>query len=234
MGTLGRVLGLVESVRLVGEEIRTVTSANAPWMAWNTFLALVPLALAVVLFHKGARRTATWWAGVVAFVLFLPNAPYVLTDVVHLFRVIRYSDANEDVQLLMLHLPLFGAFMAVGFGSYVLSLRLVRNHLRGTGAGTWWIPTLLALNGLTAVGIYLGRVLRLNSWHVVTHPDSVFDSFESLAGRFPLVVIAVTFVVLVVLSTIGALVLDGLVVWYRRQEPRLRSVLGLPEPPQAF
>jgi uncharacterized membrane protein len=55
------------------------------FMVWNSLLALVPLALALVVFRRGARTGTFWWrAGVAIFVVMLPNAPYVLTDVIHL------------------------------------------------------------------------------------------------------------------------------------------------------
>ncbi|MDZ7733274.1 MAG: DUF1361 domain-containing protein [Acidimicrobiia bacterium] len=151
-----------------------------------------------------------------------------MTDVVHLFRIIRFTDSDDDLKLFALYLPLFAVFMGVGFGAYVLSLRRVHGYLGSLGKRGWWLPVYFALNALAAVGIYLGRVIRLNSWHVVTQPDSVFASFESLAGRFPLVVIAVTFVVLVGLSAIGSLLVDGLQVWYRRLALRFQA---LPDPP---
>ena len=63
---------------------------NGPWMTWNVALALLPLLAAVVLFGRdAAHRSMLWWAGLVGLVLFLPNAPYVLTDVVHLPESLR-------------------------------------------------------------------------------------------------------------------------------------------------
>ena len=47
-------------------------------------LAAVPAILAVPLFWGTHRRTPFWWLGVVVFALFLPNAPYVVTDIIHL------------------------------------------------------------------------------------------------------------------------------------------------------
>src|SRR5262245_2969471 len=65
-----------------------VVGRNAWWMGWNTLLAWVPVVLAWGLFRGGADRSVSrsplWWAGLVLFVLFLPNAPYVVTDLFHL------------------------------------------------------------------------------------------------------------------------------------------------------
>ncbi|MDQ1384469.1 MAG: hypothetical protein QOG65_1848 [Actinomycetota bacterium] len=54
------------------------------FMLWNLFLAAVPAVLALALFPTSARRGVAWWLGFGAWVLFLPNAPYLLTDVVHM------------------------------------------------------------------------------------------------------------------------------------------------------
>lgn len=50
---------------------------------------------------------------------------------------------------------------------------------------------------LSAIGIYLGRFLRLNSWHVVTDPKDVGQNLaQSLSHHRPLLAISVTVVIL--------------------------------------
>ncbi len=83
------MLGLETMVRNAGETVYGVVSDHGPWMVWNTILAVVPLVLALALFRSGCRRSVGWWCGVVAFVAFLPNAPYVLSDVIHFFDDVR-------------------------------------------------------------------------------------------------------------------------------------------------
>jgi uncharacterized membrane protein len=214
--------GVVGSIFRVAGEYRSLTSAHGQWMVWNTLLALIPLALAFVVFRPGLRRSPMWWAGAVAFVLFLPNAPYVLTDVVHLFRDIRRED---DLVVLFVYLPTYLLFMAVGFGAYVVSLRRLGAYLGHEGLGRWWVPLFFALQASVAVALYLGRVVRLNSWYVVTAPGEVVGSFDDLAGRFPVQVISVTFVVLVVATGLTWLALDGSIAWGRQQAPRIRRLL---------
>ena len=65
-------------------QVRAVLLRHSGWMAWNLTLALVAVALAVWLFRVERPRTVGWWVGFGAFALFLPNAPYVLTDLIHL------------------------------------------------------------------------------------------------------------------------------------------------------
>ena len=51
----------------------------------NLFLAFIPLVLSLWLFlRRSKRRTLLWWMVFVAFISFLPNASYLLTDIIHL------------------------------------------------------------------------------------------------------------------------------------------------------
>jgi uncharacterized membrane protein len=197
--------GTVASMSSVVHSLHAAAADN-PFLVWNTVLALVPLALAVLLFRDGVRRTVSWWVGVVAWVLFLPNAPYVLTDSVHLLDDIRGA-SNGSVYFGLL--PVYGAFFVVGFLSYVLSLRLARRSVVAHGRARWWLPIEVALHALCAVGMYLGRFVRLNSWDAVVAPSSVTNTIDDLARRFPLGIMLVTFVVLMVGTFVVNAVLDA-------------------------
>jgi uncharacterized membrane protein len=178
----------------------SVASAHGDWMAWNLLLAVVPVLLAAALFRSRARRTGLWWVGVAIFVAFLPNAPYVLTDVIHLFDDIRGT--SSDLVLLGVHLPLYLTFFAIGFGSYVAALELARRFAHGELPGLRWTPVELGLHLLCAAGIYLGRVVRLNSWEILTRPRAVVGGVSWLAGVAPLALVACTAVVLIGLTMV--------------------------------
>jgi uncharacterized membrane protein len=178
----------------------SVASAHGDWMAWNLLLAVMPVVLAAALFRSRARRTSLWWAGVVVFVAFLPNAPYVLTDVVHLLDDIRGT--SSDLVLLGIHLPLYLTFFAIGFGSYVVALELARRFAHGELPGLRWPAVELTLHVLCAAGIYLGRVVRLNSWEILTRPRAVVAGVSWLAGIAPIALVACTAVVLIGLTMV--------------------------------
>jgi uncharacterized membrane protein len=181
----------------VGSIVRSLHGAaiDNPFIVWNTLLALMPLALAAVLFRDRVHRGALWWSGVVAWVLLLPNAPYVLTDSVHLVDDIRTASTTTVYFGL---LPVYGAFFVVGFLSYVLSLWLLRRFVVAHGRGAHWFGIEMVLHALCAVGIYLGRFMRLNSWDVVAAPSTVTGTIDDLARRFPLAIIVMTFFVLAI------------------------------------
>ena len=203
------MFGLVETIRAVAGEGRAVLVDHGDWMAWNTLLATVPLFLANVPVRKENDRTWTWWVGTVAFVAFLPNAPYVLTDVVHLVTDIRRGH-HTDLEVLFLVVPLYLVFFTAGFGCYVLALQRLRLYLRVTaprgGAGGRW------RRGCTACarsGCTWSCPLRFNSWDIVVSPGRLIGTADTLTDTFPMVAMAVMFVILVVLTVLFDVLIEG-------------------------
>jgi uncharacterized membrane protein len=146
------------------------------YMVWNLFLAWLPLVFALLLYAAYRRRhtTAELLALGAAWLVFLPNAPYVLTDFVHLGERHRLLDA------LILASFAFTA-LALGFASLLLVQIVVT---RKAGALVGWLVALSALF-LASVGVYLGRVHRFNSWDVVARPRLVaWTMWQALDNPF--------------------------------------------------
>jgi uncharacterized membrane protein len=169
-------------------------------MVWNTVLAFVPFGLAVVLFRPAIgdlkrARTPLWWITFAIWIAFLPNSPYVITDVVHLVDDLQRTSADRDAYAL---LTVYGSFFACGLALYGSSIWLCERTLRPWIGDRRCAIAMVALHGACAVGIYLGRFARVNSWDVVTDPLRVGEHVRGLDDRFPLIVIAMTFCALVV------------------------------------
>ena len=139
-------------------------------LVWNLFLAWIPFVLAIALLvgyrHRVGRLGLLALGG--AWLLFLPNAPYVLTDFVHLGVDHRLFDT-----------VLIGSFaltsLALGFASLLLVQLVVT---RAAGAALGWVVALSSLL-LSGLGIYLGRVQRLNSWDLVHRPRLLASLFHT-------------------------------------------------------
>jgi len=151
----------------------------------------------------GERRRShhpwLWWLALVAFVALLPNAPYVLTDIIHLIR--GTSSGRIPIWVVTLvFIPLHLSAIAIGFEAYVLALLNLDVYLKRSGLRLLITPVELTMHALCAVGIYLGRFLRFNSWDLVTDPSTVITStLNSLTTKRPLAVMGVTFLILAVL-----------------------------------
>jgi uncharacterized membrane protein len=162
-------------------------------MTANLLLAALPFVLAIWLFVPRHSRTLAWWLGVGAFVAFLPNAPYVLTDVVHLSGQARHATSTAHLIGLLLQ---YALLMGAGLTLYGGCLALLRRRLQVEGLGRWRWPAELSLHVLCSIGIFLGRVLRLNSWDLVLRPGLVFQ-YVGVPRAATVVIIGVTFCVLV-------------------------------------
>ena len=146
------------------------------WLIWNLFLAWIPFVLAIALYDRhraGARAVSLLPLGAL-WLLFLPNAPYILTDFKHL--------AQSPVVPLWVDVVVLAAPAWTGMLLGFLSLYLVQSVVRQlTGPRVAWAAAVAAL-GLASFGIYLGRVLRWNSWDVLANP-SILSELDSIVAE---------------------------------------------------
>lgn len=139
------------------------------FLFWNLFLAWVPYLLALALVGLDRVGAPGWVLAApgIVWLLFLPNAPYILTDFIHLGAIPGAS--------LWFDALLIGAFAATGLLLGLASLYLVHHVVAARlGPTAGWVLALGAL-ALSSIGIYLGRFPRFNSWDVVTNPGGLVD-----------------------------------------------------------
>ena len=167
---------------------------------WWITLAAISLLLSFSLFQRNkSRRTVIWWLSLAAFIAFLPNAPYVLTDIVHLIKATSSGGLRVWVVALVF-IPLHAIAILLGFEAYVIALINQARYLKQRGNERFILPAELLFHALSAVGIYLGRFVRLNSWDLATDPTSVVAvTLNTLTTKRPAAVVFVTFVILTVL-----------------------------------
>jgi uncharacterized membrane protein len=157
-------LGLV----LVAARLGVTRQFHFLFLPWNLFLAWLPLGFAWLTrrlaFGAPEHRWGAWLAGL-AWLLFLPNSPYIFTDFVHLTgsRGTLAPPLWFDLVMTLLF-ALTG--LLVGLRSVALMHGLVQD-LRGPRAGWLFVAGSLLLSGF---GVYLGRFLRWNSWDLFSSP----------------------------------------------------------------
>ncbi len=139
------------------------------FLLWNLFLAVIPLLFIqmgnTLVAHKRLR-----WASLGFFLLsflFLPNSPYIITDLFHLRP--RHSVPFWYDTLLIFSFALTGVLF------FFATLKGMYSYLRH------FLPraaSQIAITGiiyLCAFGVYLGRYLRFNSWDILTEPGYLFS-----------------------------------------------------------
>jgi uncharacterized membrane protein len=151
--------------------------ATHPWgfgfdLAWNLFLAWFPFVFALALVRADERdaRPLTLVALGIGWLLFLPNAPYILTDFIYV------HDLGYDAVMT-------ATFAATGVLLGLVSLRLVSgvvSRRRGRVAGLLLLPPAFVL---ASAGVVLGRVYRLNSWDAITRPSHVLGQLVAAADE---------------------------------------------------
>lgn len=138
-------------------------------LVYNLALAWVPYSFSLLISWLHQKFPRRWWlllppTGL--WLLFFPNAPYLVTDFLHLAP--RPGIPMWYDILMLASFSWTGIFLAIV--SLFAMQRLVKAHL---GRFLSWAFVALAL-GLGGLGIYLGRFERWNSWDVLFHPTSIF------------------------------------------------------------
>jgi len=195
---------------LLNQALRAFSDTHSGWIAWNLFLAFIPLALSFWLFRRPSKvRDVLWWTGLVMYVAFLPNAPYLLTDIIHL---IRATQSGYSVWVIgLVFFPLHLIAILGGFEAYVVSLINQGYYLKRIGAKAWILWAELGMHLLCGIGVFIGRFRRFNSWDLVTDPGNVLlTTLDDLTNKRPAFVICVTFAILAVLYWIFKQITLGL------------------------
>ncbi len=131
------------------------------FLIWNLFLACIPYGITLFIHVTKANRFI-FWSCFLIWLVFLPNSPYILTDFQHL-RTSTISSIWYDV-LLILSFAING--LLIGFTSIRMMQSMI-NERFSKKTTKIIIYTILLLCGF---GIYLGRILRWNSWDVLQNP----------------------------------------------------------------
>ena len=192
-------------VMLIGLRTTLTGRAQHLFLAWNLFLAWIPVALALWLEERDRRGLARgWrlWGTAFAWLMFFPNAPYILTDLKHLKLATRPHWWTDLIIILL--------FAFTGLVLAFLSLHRMHALVarrRGWVAGWVFAIGVVFLSGF---GVYLGRFERWNSWDVLTQPLAmVADApnwFHYYAVKFTLLfglLLAIAYAMLYSLTRLG-------------------------------
>ena len=160
------------SVTLLTYRILKSDGLSYIFLAWNLFLALIPWWISNYLKQKQSLQLkhiplfGIW-------LLFIPNSPYILTDLFHL-RPRPYLPLWFDLVLVL-------SFALIGMIVFLKSLNDMLSILKAYVSPMLFTLLTPVVFWLISFGLYLGRYLRFNSWNVVNHPFRLMrQSFDIL------------------------------------------------------
>jgi uncharacterized membrane protein len=162
------------------------------------------------------KRSILWWIGLFPFIATLPNAPYILTDIIHFYAAVRSINSAFGITLVIL--PIYILFIGAGWFAYVFSLINIDRYLEKYQLDRYTNIIELTIHFLCAIGIYIGRFLRFNSWDLVAAPKQFLRVLPGeLIGKFPLVIILLTFLIILILFAISKPLIKNSSIYLDRQ-----------------
>lgn len=156
------------------------------FLIWNMILAIIPFGLLKM--EKNASSKVLKILAILAWVLFLPNTFYTVTDLIHIQNLKFYFFENpyasatyvEDIASWM---EIVNLFLVSTFGFFAGLINVDKFVKRFEN--TWQkIAVISILSILSGVAIYIGRFLRFNSWDVLNPFGLVKGVFAALNGFY--------------------------------------------------
>jgi uncharacterized membrane protein len=163
-------------ITLVAARVAYTDNGQHLGLIWNLFLAWIPFMLAYLAHTISWQRLAVYLViPVVAllWLIFFPNAPYMLTDLQDLSRRAIGAPLWYDVIIVV-----WCSWTAMLLG--IVSLYLMQDIVMRTfGRSIGWI-FVFVISALSSFGIYLGRFVRLNSWDILDNPKETAQTILGL------------------------------------------------------
>lgn len=164
-------------VFLVAARIAFSDSERYGSLVWNLFLAWIPFVLSYLAYTLSWNKRLLYFAiPITAFLwlIFFPNAPYILTDLQHLAKETTKAPLWYDVIVLVW-------FSWTGLLLGLVSLYLMHDIVHRTfGHIAGWV-FVFVVSGLSSFGVYLGRFVRFNSWDILNDPKEIVVTILGLA-----------------------------------------------------
>lgn len=134
------------------------------FLIWNLFLAYLPLCITTLMrnYPALAAKRLYFYPAFACWLLLLPNAPYLITDFIHLKK-----ELNVPVWFDVLMLISFAITGVICGLAAMKEMFLMLEKRSGTRAA-WSVMAVTSI--LSGFGVYVGRFLRYNSWDILHRP----------------------------------------------------------------
>jgi uncharacterized membrane protein len=142
-------------------------SLSGAYFIWNLFLASIPFYISIFLAKHKEQKSIISIPLLMAWMLFLPNAPYIITDYVHLYP--------SETPNFWFSLLIFFSFALNGLLYGICSIVIIRKHFFNSLSTINSALLSIAISLLCGYGVFIGRFLRWNSWSVITKPFALLQ-----------------------------------------------------------
>lgn len=161
------------SIALLLVRVIQTGSLQYTFLLWNLFLAWVPFFISTLMERYGAARwrLPLWILAAGAWLLYLPNAPYILTDLYHL------PEGGAPMWFdLILILSFAWNGLTLGFQSIRQMQDIFIARFPQCPVQLFITPVML----LCGWGVYIGRYLRWNSWDLILQPVPLLQQTSAM------------------------------------------------------
>lgn len=146
------------------------------FMLWNLALAWIAPFVALWLAERLKRFSWKHWSSIcitLVWLLFLPNSFYMVSDLIHVRQTGEVSIIFDAV--------LFSSFIFNGFIAGYIGVYLVHRELNRRLSAVKAYAVIAGVFLLCSYAIYLGRILRWNTWDALFQPAALlFDISDTL------------------------------------------------------
>lgn len=157
------------------------------FLIWNIFLAWVPFYISLIYTNINFKSKIPKLLLGFSWLAFYPNAPYIITDFIHLSKYKFYENKPHGEVftsnfVMWYDFLLISIFVIIGLILAYISLSLMHKHIeKSSNAIYGWIFIFIE-SLLSGFAIYLGRFLRLNSWEILSNPINLVSSIINNFG----------------------------------------------------
>lgn len=148
------------------------------YILWNIFLAFIPFVISFLLLSlskEGKLNKVVFIVGFILWMLFIPNAPYIITDFIHLGEI-HAVPVLYDILLLFSSASIG---LILGFNSLFHIEQIIKTkypkHITSLLMGIIMI--------MISFGVYLGRFLRFNSWDIFINHISLVNNIWKIFSQ---------------------------------------------------